>query len=612
MARPATKRKRTAAPGSRKHLLLPAAAIILTFLVRLLFILEIRGHPFSVISAQVVDSYYYHRWALEILSGNFWGSEVFFLRPLYPYLLALVYAVFGRGNLLWVQLLQTAMAAASCFLLYDSTRRIFNRTSALIAGFGFALTGILVFYTGALLYVELTVLLSLLTVWLMLVAGRHWWRWLLAGISFGLMVICRPELLLLLPLFLLFLRRKKVKFRNLGTMAAAALLVIVLVPIRNLLIAGDPVLFTAHSGINFYYGNNPSADGTWQPAGEIEDAAGFSHDRLKQTARTVNGREVPWSRASNHWMRKGLDFLVSNSGPAVVLIGRKFLLFWGNYEVPNNYYPETARASSLFLRLAFINFGLLAAFGVIGMVLAWNKRSKAWPAYLFVAAYLFSSLAFYVLSRLRAPVIPFLLMLGGFGLHEITRLFRSHKPRQAMPAFALGLAVLVGSILIPVKKSTYSAQAWTQVGNIHLNHRKIGPALNALHRALEADPDNPSARYSLLVSYAGAGKTEKAEAEYRRLAAIVVRDPRNRILGLLGAARIAIAHRSFPEAVRLYRAAIEQDPSDPEKHFLLGLVYVSMDSLLQARVELDRAVDLDPAHGEAHSALEAVESHLRR
>ena len=66
-------------------------ALALTSLTRVWFILGMRGHPFSTIGPQMLDSYYYHRWAIEITSGNLLGSDVFFLRPLYPYLLALVY-----------------------------------------------------------------------------------------------------------------------------------------------------------------------------------------------------------------------------------------------------------------------------------------------------------------------------------------------------------------------------------------------------------------------------------------------------------------------------------------------------------------------------------------
>ncbi len=603
-------RPEKAVPGKRQFLL-PVLALLLTFIVRFVFILEMRGHPFSTISAQMVDAYYYHQRALDILNNNFWGSDVFFLRPLYSYLLAGVYAVFGQ-KVLVVQSLQALLATGSCFLLYDSARRIFNRTSALIAAFGFALTGILVFYTGTLLYVELTVLLSLLTLWLILIAKNKMWGWALAGIAFGLLVICRPELLLLLPFFLLILWRSKTSLRNLGILTAAAVLVIAIIPIRNLVVARDPVLFTAHSGINFYYGNNPVADGTWQPAGEFERAPGFSHLRLKQVAKTIDGKEVTWSKASNHWLRQGLNFIFSSPGKFLKLLGRKFLLFWSNYEVPNNYYPETAHQASFALKLAFVNFGLVAALGILGMVFAWPHRGRTWLVYLFIGGYFFSALVFYVLSRLRAPVIPFLLMFAGFGASELVSSVSSRKLVRLATGLAAVVILCIGFSLIPVDRESYSSQAWTQAGNIYLSQRQPKPALTAFGRALDANPENPSARYSLLVLLAGMGKANEAEQEYNKLARLAAREPRHRILALLGAARIAIARRDFPAAVRLYQDAIRQDPTNAETHYLLGLVHVSMDSLDSAYQHLTRAITLDPSHTEARSALNRVESHLRR
>jgi tetratricopeptide (TPR) repeat protein len=606
------------------------------------------------VGPQYVDSYFYHQWALDIIRGNFWGHEVFFLRPLYSYLLAGVYAVFG-SHVLPVQLLQTALATASCLLLYLVSCRLFNRRAGIFAAFGYALTGILVYYTGAYLHVEITIFLSLMFLWLLLVAGKRIWLWILSGGCFGLVVICRPEMLVAAPFLLGWLVHRtsynvqrsppltptlspqgRGRRNGIVAMMVAALAVIAIVPVRNYVVARDPVLFTAHSGINFYIGNNPEADGTWQPPAELGKGVGFSHETLKRLSTTIDGRDVKASAASAYWARRGLEFITHQPLKYLRLLGRKMLLFLSNYEVPNDYCPETARAMSLPLRLAFINFGLVLALALLGSVWAWPKRGQVMPVYLFIAANLFSALLFCVLSRLRAPAIPFLLMFAGYGVGELVDAFRQRRTARAVIGVAVALAVYVVSGLIPVKRQGYSAQAWTQTGNIYLDQQDYGPAVDAFRRALVAMPTYNYARYSLVLGLAGAGKTADAEAEFLKIErATAGSADRNTILRL-AAARIAIANAistaspawrparrladawvavadgKYPVAESLYRASLTQDPNDSESSFLLGLVYNRMDSLAQAYEWLTRAISLDPANDAARSTLRSVESRLQR
>jgi len=629
-----------ASPGSRVWLFV---ALALTFLIRLWFILEMRGRPFSSIGPQYVDSYLYHQWALDIIRGNFWGHEVFFLRPLYPYLLAGVYAVFGP-SMLPVQLLQAVLATVSCLLLYLTTVRLFNRRAAVFAGFGFALTGILVCYTGAYLYVEITIFLSLLFLWLILVAGNRLWLWVLAGVSFGLLVICRPEMLAVLPFILLWLWRTRVANRQspvasrsgLVVMTVVALAVVAAVPVRNYIVARDPVLFTAHSGINFYIGNNPTADGTWQPPPEQGKGVGFSHDALKYLSSTIDGRPVKASAASAYWTKRGLEFITHQPLAYLRLLGRKTLLFLSNYEVPNDYCPETAFASSIALKAAFLNFGLVLAFGLVGMVLAWPRRRQAVPAYLLVAANLLNALVFCVLSRLRAPVIPFLLMFAGYGVGELIDALRQRKNARVGVALAAMSAVYLVSSLIPVDKRSYSAQSWTQAGNIYLEQKKYKPAVDAFRRALVALPSYNFARYCLVLGLAGAGEPVDAETELLKIEratagarerntllrlaaarvaianAISTSDPAWRPARRLADAWLAIADGKLAVAESLYRANLAQDSTAAETSFLLGLVYVRMDSLGPAQEWLKRALVLDPTNDVARAALKSVESRLQR
>lgn len=582
----------------------PFIPVIFTLLIRLLFILEVRTLPFSWVSPYVVDSWAYHCWALQILGGDFWGSDVFFLRPVYPYLIALIYSIFGL-RVIAIQVFQVLLAAGSSYLLYRCTEIIFNRFAAVVASIGFSLSGVLTFYTGTLLYVEITVFFSLLTLYLLTAnrSSQNTYRLIFAGVSCGILVICRPELFLLMPFLLIALWQNKEPVRHLVFFTIVSLLVIALVPLRNFTVAREPVLFTAHSGINFYYGNNSNSDGTWQSPPELATGLGFSHERLKSVAKVVNGKELTWSRASIYWTKKGLNYIVTHPLNWLKLLARKFLLFWSNYEIPNNYYWETVRPVSRLLKIAFVNFGVAAALGILGMFFSIRNR-RALPVYLFVFGYLGSSLLFYVLSRLRAPVLPFLLMFAGFAISEIHRLLREPAKRKIGFICIVSTALLyLFTNLIPVNRKPYSAQAWTQLGHIYLDRHRPRLAIDALTRALQFDQNNTVARYGLILAQCNLGRIAEAEREFSKLNA---QTPEALLLQYLATARIAIAARDFNTALQNDHAALKIDSINSETAYLLGLVFISLNKLDSAEIYLDRAVHLNQFHDAARSALAMV------
>jgi hypothetical protein len=57
---------------------------------------------------------------------------------------------------------------------------------------------------------------------------------------------------------------------------------------------------------------------------------------------------------------------------------------------------------------------------------------------------------------------------------------------------------------------------------------------------------------------------------------------------------------------------LADDPNDVEANYMLGLVYISIDSLVPAREHLARAAALEPGQEPIREALKAVESRLSR
>ena len=80
--------------GSRWFL---PAVLVLAACLRLGHVWALRSTPW--LENLQLDHRVYDQWAQRIAAGDWIGDEIFFLDPLYPYFLALLYKVFGRDLL---------------------------------------------------------------------------------------------------------------------------------------------------------------------------------------------------------------------------------------------------------------------------------------------------------------------------------------------------------------------------------------------------------------------------------------------------------------------------------------------------------------------------------
>src|SRR5262245_48748837 len=175
--------------------------------VRLLYLLQYRSSPFY--DFLHLDPLYYHDWAVRIASGDWLGREVFEQSPLYPYLLAIYFMIFGKGLLL-LHLIQFAIGSTTAVLTYLLGSRIFGRASGLAAGIAAALYAPFVFYEGQVMKEFLTPFFSAAMLLLYhaaltaRVSRNPSWRapalFALSGLCIGFAALVRDNFLLLLPL----------------------------------------------------------------------------------------------------------------------------------------------------------------------------------------------------------------------------------------------------------------------------------------------------------------------------------------------------------------------------------------------------------------------------
>lgn len=317
--------------------------------------------------------------------------------PLYPLLLAGVYALFGHSYIVVVSV-QAIVGGLSAFLMVMLGRRLFKEmASPIVAACFFACHPLLIFATG-LLYSE-TIYLFLLLLFtyscLMVAESQRRKAWaVIGGVLLGASVLMKPNLMLL-PLALFFwLWFTLQDFRQAtllgGLIALATVAVILPWALRNYRMSESFVPVSANLGLNLWQGNHPEANGAAYPLKQVDPLEGYTEVERDQIYRQ-------WA-----WQQ-----IRSDPKRFVALIPRKI----GKFFAP----LETSNRGRIPLRLGFlVDWGWtiflgLAAWGGLRTV----GRSWKWVLICLLLLYpLGLTVVFYGGTRYGMVVYPYLFLLA--------------------------------------------------------------------------------------------------------------------------------------------------------------------------------------------------------
>ena len=414
-------------------------AVALAAALRTAHVLALRPTPWF--DHLVVDPDYYDEWARRIAAGDWLGDRPFYMDPLYPYFLAVVYRVWGR-DLLLVRLLQVALAAGSCALVAVVGRRVAGPVVGLLAAFAFALYKPDIFYVAE---VDKTCLSVFLTAAVLALAfGRSLAARLATGLALGLAALTRANFLLFAPLgfaALLLLDR-----RALAALVFSAGLVFVLVPVaaRNRHLSGEWVLTTSQAGQNFYTGNNPTNPwGAYGGLPFVRSNPHFEEADFRAAAEVRVGHPLGPRDVSRFWFAEALAHMRAHPAFAARAMLLKLVLFWNDFEISDSQDQYLLERDSPVLRLPLLGFGAIAPLALLGVVAAFRRSRAVRLLAGFVALYCVSVVGFFVFSRYRIQVVPALLPLAALGATEVvTRLRDRDWTRVATVAALVGAASL--------------------------------------------------------------------------------------------------------------------------------------------------------------------------
>ena len=462
-----------------------------------------------------VDSLVYSDWAKQIASGDWLGSEPFFLSPLYGYFLGALYRVFGPSFL--APLVANALfGAATCALIYTIARRLFDFRAALVAAALFALYRMEIFYEGAALLEALQTLVTTAVAWSALRAldSPTPLRFALAGALLGVAVLGRENAILFAPAFAawawLALRDRLPAARRAalaGAYLGAAALLVLPATVRNWIVARDLVLVNSTGGIVLYTGWNPDANGVYVVPSIFPRALADDPVEQKNAYRVVAeqraGRPLRASEVSSYWRGEALGWIRANPRAALALGLEKARLFWNAFEAWDIRSVTLSRGMSWVLGAAFVTFGILAPLGLAGLALSAPRWRELVPLYLVIGLQFATAVAFIVLSRYRVPAVPALAVFAGAAL---VLSFDFARARRWTPLALGGAALLAAALAVNLNVPPEDlSMAHFNLGNAYKERGQFAQATEEYFASLETAPGYISTWNNLALVYERSG-----------------------------------------------------------------------------------------------------------
>jgi len=592
--------------------------------LRLIVLARLSASAFLIPSSG--DMQFYNEWARHILNGQWTDHHAFYGLPLYPYLLAFLYKIFGYSPFL-PGFFQALLEAGTGVLLYKLAVRIFGQPAftrakepqddssdkdsrrrgqciGILAALGWGLFVPGQAYAVILMPTAGLVFVFWFVVWQIV---RHQQTpslgtMAMLGVLIGFTAMGIATILFLVPLLLaaVFFKWQTGPGQRdywQWSLAATALLFLGLVAgtspcwVHNYFIAKDPVFLSAHSGVNFWIGNNPYATGYPRfPPGLHAGQQAMLQDSIT-TAEEAARRPLKRAEVSAYWSKKANAYIRENFGSWLKLVLIKIRNFWNAFQYDDLSIITVLREQGVIL--PGLKFGLIAALAIPGLLLAAFK----FPSSRWVSAAVFlhmgSLLTVFVTERYRVAAVPGLLLGASFTTWELWERSARGKYYSVATCVAMLLAA-TWLVSVPQRDPGLWALDAYNSGWQALQSNNLPLAKKKLELAYAYVPENSEINFSLGNLHLAQGEHKEAKAFY---VATLRLDPRHKgALNNLGV--LALTEEQWSLAADFFARALELDPRDAKVHYLLAQALLRSGNLDGARNEIIEALELKPDQSE--------------
>jgi tetratricopeptide (TPR) repeat protein len=414
-----------------------------------------------------------------------------------------------------------------------------------------------------------------------------------------------------------------------ATFVAGLALLLVPVAARNAYVGGGFYITTSQAGPNFYIGNNPKADGTYQSLRFGRGAPEYERQDATELAERALGRPLTPSEVSSYWIDKAMDFITSQPAAWLRLMARKAALLWNAREMLDTEGQEAHAEYSWPLRILGVvgHFGLLVPLALIGVIVTWPLRRRLAIGFALTLVYAASVVAFYVFARYRYPLVPLLMLFAGAGVIGARAwAITGRRDHVAFAAAAVAVTavfcnwpLLSTTLMRAVSESNLAvglqsdgridealrhyeraialrpdyAPAYSNLGTALRAKGRRADAVAAYERAISLRADYPEAHYNLANVLTDEGRTKEAAQHFR--VALQAMPGSADVHNNLGIALADEGKRD--DAITEFRAAVAADPASPKSHRNLADALAGVGRNDEALIEFRRAAQLAPADG---------------
>lgn len=383
--------------------------------------------------------------ARHALINDIYKGKTYHQEPLYTYMLAFTYALFGHHHE-WVYFWQFLFAAFTGVLIYLVGKRFFSPVAGLLGALFYLGCATIMVFEMVLLRTTLTNFFTMLLLYTYLRAlDQPGWRnqvWF--GVSSGVALLAQSYFILFLVpawAWLAWTQRKQMKQVSVQALAFMAALLITMSPlvIRNLKVGVPPFAMAGHGAMAYIPMNTKYAAPMESFFIDIPSYVKLRHDGNGKMIKTALACLGTFDTFGSFW--KVYSQKING------------LFMW--YEIPNNMSYYMFREYASILKILPVRYYLIAPLGLAGLALGlYRYRWKFVPFLIMVVASIFPLFIAGNLARYRTPLVILMCLAAAFFIFQVLQWFREQKRTSAL----IGLGVFLLAFLYTsslVKKTMF-------------------------------------------------------------------------------------------------------------------------------------------------------------